>query len=151
MHVKEGKAEQFTPEEGSAFDETDTLFRGLVISVLGENLVDSYVLLPTGKALWDALETQYGVSDTGSELYMMEQFLDYRMVEDHSEVEQAREIHTLAKYLKNCSKESPYMLPNKFVAGGIISKLPPSWRDFATSLKHKRQKFTIDGLIGLLL
>ena len=42
------------------------------------------------------------------------------------------------------------MLPNKFVAGGIISKLSPSWRDFATSLKHKRQEFTIDGLIGTL-
>ena len=42
------------------------------------------------------------------------------------------------------------MLPDKFVAGGIISKLPPSWRDFATSLKHKRQTFTIDGLIGTL-
>jgi hypothetical protein len=36
------------------------------------------------------------------------------------------------------------------VAGGIISKLPPSWKDFATSLKHKRQEFTIDGLIGSL-
>ena len=151
IHVKEGKPEQFTPEEGSAFDEADTLFRGLVISVLGENLVDSYVWLPTGKALWDALEAQYGVSDAGSELYMMEQFLEYRMVEDRSVVEQAHEIHTLAKDLKNCSKESSCVLPNKFVAGGIISKLPPSWRDFATSLKHKRQKFTIDGLIGLLL
>ena len=74
MHVKEGKPEQFTPEEGSAFDEAD-------------NLVDSYIRLPTGKALWDALEAQYGVSDAGSELYVMEQFLDYRMVEDHSVVE----------------------------------------------------------------
>ena len=46
--------------------------------------------------------------------------------------------------------KSPHVLPNKFVAGGIISKLPPSWRDFATSLKHKRQEFTIDGLIGTL-
>jgi hypothetical protein len=36
------------------------------------------------------------------------------------------------------------------VAGGIISKLPPSWKDFATSLKHSRQDFTIDGLIGSL-
>ena len=36
------------------------------------------------------------------------------------------------------------------MAGGIISKLAPSWRDFATSLKHKRQEFTIDGLIGTL-
>ena len=96
MHVKEGKPEQFTPEEGSAFDEADTLFRGCVISVLAENLVDSYVLLPTGKELWDVLEAQYGVSDAGSELYAMEQFLDYRMVEDRSVVEQAHEINTLA-------------------------------------------------------
>ena len=55
IHVKDGKPEQFTPEEESAFDGADTLFRGCVISVLAENLVDSYVLLPTGKKLWDAL------------------------------------------------------------------------------------------------
>jgi hypothetical protein len=78
IHVKEGKPEQFSPEEGSAFDEADILFRGLIISVLGDNLVDSYIRLPTGKALWDALEAQYGVSDAGSELYIMEQFLEYR-------------------------------------------------------------------------
>jgi hypothetical protein len=111
IHVKEGKREQFTPEEESAFDEADTLFRGLVISVLGENLVDSYIWLPTGKALWDALEAQYGLSDVGSELYTMEQFLEYRMAEDRSVVEQAHEIHTLAKDLKNCSKESHMCYP----------------------------------------
>ena len=71
IHVKEDKPEQFSLEEGSAFDETDTLFRGCVISVLAENLVDFYVRMPTGKALWDALEAQYGVSDAGSELYVM--------------------------------------------------------------------------------
>ena len=42
------------------------------------------------------------------------------------------------------------MLPDKFVAGAIISKLPPSWRDFATSLKHKRKEFSISDLIGTL-
>ena len=36
------------------------------------------------------------------------------------------------------------------MAGGIISKLPPFWRDFATSLKHKRQEFSVAGLIGSL-
>ena len=67
MYVKEGKPKQFTPKEGSAFDEADNLFRGCIISVLAENLVDSYIRLPTGKALCDALEAQYGVSDAGSE------------------------------------------------------------------------------------
>ena len=42
------------------------------------------------------------------------------------------------------------MLPDKFVAGGIINKLPPSWRNFATLLKHKRWEFSIPDLIGTL-
>ena len=36
------------------------------------------------------------------------------------------------------------------MAGGIIATLPPSWRDFATSLKHKRQEFSVAELIGSL-
>jgi hypothetical protein len=78
----------------------------------------------------------------------MEQFLDYRMVEDRSMVEQAHEVQALAKELENYSKEVPCVLPNKFVAGAIITKLPHSWRDFATSLKHKRKEFTFDDLIA---
>jgi hypothetical protein len=41
-------------------------------------------------------------------------------------------------------------LPDKFVAGCIIAKLPPTWMDFATSLKHKRKEFSIANLIGSL-
>ena len=65
-------------------------------------------------------------------------------------VEQAHKIHMLAKDLQNCSKEIPCVLPDTFVAEGIISNFPPSWRDFATSLKDKRQQFTNDGFIGTL-
>jgi len=101
MYVTEGKPSQYTPEEESAFETSDNLFRGCLISVLAENLVDTYIRLTTGKQMWDALEAQYGVFDAGSELYIMEQFLDYRMVEDRFVVEQAHEIHTLAKDLKN--------------------------------------------------
>jgi hypothetical protein len=50
----------------------DILFRGTVISVLAENLVDFYLTATSGKELWDALKTKYSVSDTGSELYVME-------------------------------------------------------------------------------
>jgi hypothetical protein len=88
MHVAKGKPEQFTPEEGSAFDAPDNLFPGCIISVLAENLVDSYIWLTNSKELWDALEAQYGISDANSELYAMEPFLDYRMVEDRSMIEQ---------------------------------------------------------------
>ena len=42
------------------------------------------------------------------------------------------------------------MLPDKFVAGGIINKLSPSWRNFSTLLKHKRQELSILDLIDTL-
>ena len=86
-----------------------------------------------GKYMWDALEAKFGASDAGSELYVMEQFYDYKMIDERSVVQQAHEIPSLAKELEyfKC------VLPDKFVAGGIIAKLPPSWNNFATSLKHE--------------
>jgi hypothetical protein len=40
------------------------------------------------------------------------------------------------------------VVPNEFVAEGIIAKLPPSWSDFATTLKHKRTHMSISDLIA---
>jgi hypothetical protein len=42
------------------------------------------------------------------------------------------------------------VVPDKFVAGGIIIKLPPSWRDFATAFKHKRVHMSILDMIASL-
>ena len=128
-HTAQGKPKQFTPEEEQKFLAADNLFRGAVISALHPMYEKNYIST-LGKELWDALEAKFGVSDAGSELYLMEQLYDYKMVENRSVVEQAHEIQALANELEHF----PCLLPDKFVAGGIIAKLPPSWRDFATSL-----------------
>nr|ABB47865.2 retrotransposon protein, putative, Ty1-copia subclass [Oryza sativa Japonica Group] len=148
FYVSRGKRSEppLSPEEEAKFEASDCLFRGALISVLADNIVDVYMHMPSGKDMWDALEAKFGVSDAGSELYVMEQFYDYKMVDDRSVVEQAHEIQMLAKELENNNCE----LPDKFVAGGIIAKLPPSWSDFATSLKHNRQEFSVPDLIGSL-
>jgi hypothetical protein len=39
------------------------------------------------------------------------------------------------------------VVPDEFVAGCIIAKMPPSWRDSATALKHKRAHMSISDLI----
>jgi hypothetical protein len=131
MYVATGKAPEGVSEE--KFNADDNLFRGAIISVLVDNLVNTYLQRKMGKDIWETLEAQYGASDAGGQLYVMEQFLDYRMVEDRSVVEHTHEVQALAKELENYSKEAPCVLPNKFVAGAIITKLPHSWRDFATS------------------
>jgi hypothetical protein len=134
-----------TPEEDNASLDADVRFRSGLLSVIGDTIVDAYVPLQSGKEMWDALEARYQVSNASSELYVMEQFHDYRMVDDRLVVEEAHEIQALVKDIKMHGCE----LPEKFVAG-IIAKLPPSWTEFATSLKHKRREFDVTKLNGTL-
>jgi hypothetical protein len=42
------------------------------------------------------------------------------------------------------------VVPDEFVARGIIAKLPLSWRNFTTALKHKRVHMSILDLIAFL-
>ena len=77
----------------------DNLFRGAVISALHPKYEKNFKSCISGKELWDALKAKFGVSDAGSELYLMEQLYDYKMVENRSMVEHAHEIQALAKEL----------------------------------------------------
>ena len=99
FHTAQGKPEQFTPEEEQKFLAADNLFQGTVISALHSKYEKNYISYTSDKKLWDALEAKFGVSDAGSELYLMEQLYDYKMVENRSVVEQAHEIQALAKKL----------------------------------------------------
>ena len=76
----------------------------------------------------------------------MESFHDYKMVNNRGLVEQAHEVQCIARELEllKCA------LPDKFVAGCIIAKLPLSWRNFATTLKHKRTEISVESLIASL-
>ena len=111
-HAAQGKPEQFTPKEEQKFLAADNLFRDAVISALYPKYEKNYISYTSDKELWDALETKFRVSDAGSELYLMEQLYDYKMVENRSVVEQAHEIQALAKELEHF----PCLLPDKFVA-----------------------------------
>jgi hypothetical protein len=57
-------------------------------------------------------------------------------------VMQAHEIQCMVKELALLK----IVIPDEFVTGGTIVKLPPSWRDFATALKHKRMHMSISDL-----
>jgi hypothetical protein len=94
----------------------------------------------------DTLSTEYGGSDAGTELYIIEQYHDYQMVDGKSVVTQAHKIQCMVKELRFLK----IVVPDEFVARGIIAKLPPSWRDFTTALKHKRVHMSILDLIASL-
>jgi hypothetical protein len=96
--------------------------------------------------MWDALNIEYGGSDAGTELYIIKQYHDYQMVDEKGVITQFHEIQCMVKELKLLQ----FVVPDEFVTGDIIAKLPPSLRDFATALKHKRVHMSISDLIASL-
>jgi hypothetical protein len=79
-------------------------------------------------------------------LYIIEQYHDYQIVDEKSVVTQAREMQCMVKKLALLK----IVILDEFVVGGIIAILPPSWRDFAIALKHKRVHMSISDLISSL-
>jgi hypothetical protein len=76
----------------TSFIEANTLFVGVVIGTLVDRLQDVYLHHTDAKKLWDALEADYGGTDVGAELHIMEQYHDYKMTDGKSVVVQAHEI-----------------------------------------------------------
>ena len=50
--------------------------------------------------MWDALTVEYDASDAGSELYLMESFHDYKMVNNRNVVQQAHEVVSIVRELE---------------------------------------------------
>ena len=92
--------EMIAPKQEKTFTEATTIFVGAVISVIGDKLVDAYLHMRVAKNLWDALESKFGATDAGSELYTREQFHDYRMVDYPPILDQAHEIQVIANDLE---------------------------------------------------
>jgi hypothetical protein len=133
-------------EDQRKLQEANDIFVRAMRNVLSDYLFDSMMHLRDANTLWDHLNATYSASDAGKELYTIESFNDYKMVANKLVVEQAHEIQRLAKELEllKC------VLPDEFVVGCIIAKLPSTWRNFATSFKHKRHKISVENLIAPL-
>jgi len=88
---------EHSPEERQKFMDANDLFMGYIISVLADRLVDVYMHITYAKQLWDALVAKYDATNAGSELYTMESFHDFKMVNIHSVLEQVHEVQVLSR------------------------------------------------------
>ena len=92
-HATKGKPEgDLNPTQQEAFENMDTLFKATLLSVLDDSIMDSYMSFDSGNDMWAALEATFGASGAGNELYVMEQFCDYKITDERSVVQQTHEI-----------------------------------------------------------
>jgi hypothetical protein len=59
----------------------------VVIGALADHVQDVYLYNKTGKELWNALNNIYGGLDAGTELYIIVQYHDYKIVDGKGVVE----------------------------------------------------------------
>lgn len=69
------------PEKDRLFMEAYVIFVGSVLSVLCDKLVDAYLHMHNFRELWNALESKFSAIDADSDLYLIEQFHDYKIVD----------------------------------------------------------------------
>ena len=73
------------------------IFVRCVLSVLSDQLCDVYMNIKSAAELWEALEHKFSASDAGRELYVMEQYHDFKMVDNCSVVEHAHEFQLILR------------------------------------------------------
>ena len=86
---------------------------------------------------------KYTAVNAGKKNFVIGNYYRWTMLEEKDIKDQINEYHKLIEELK--AENIP--LPDKFVAGILIEKLPESWKDYKNQLKHKQKQLPLADLI----
>ncbi|XP_057793010.1 uncharacterized protein LOC131009612 [Salvia miltiorrhiza] len=78
-----------------AWHHSDFLCRNYILNGLDNTLYNVYSSAKTSKELWDSLETKYKAEDAGLKKFIVGRFLDFKMVDSKTVVEQVQEFQLI--------------------------------------------------------
>lgn len=121
------------------WENDDYICRGHILNGMSDPLFDIYQNVESAKALWDALETKYMAEDASSKKFLVSNFNGYKMIDARPVMEQYNE---LLRILGQFAQHN-LMMDESISVSSIIDKLPPSWKDFKHTLKHKKEELSL--------
>jgi len=121
------------------WENADYIARGLILNGMSDSLFDIYQNHESAKELWDSLETKYMSEDASSKKFLVSNFNNYKMVDSRPVMEQYNE---LIRILGQFTQHKMHM-DEAIQVSSVIDKLPPSWKEFKHSLKHKKEELTL--------
>jgi hypothetical protein len=85
--------------EQAKWDEASEACLSRLLNVLSNRLFDVYSSFTSAKGLWTELENEFSEVDNGNESFTTENYLNYKMAEGRSVMEQLQEIQLLVRNL----------------------------------------------------
>ncbi|XP_058189545.1 uncharacterized protein LOC131307142 isoform X3 [Rhododendron vialii] len=112
----------------------DNLCHHSILSCLCDNLFAEYSKkTKSAKELWEELKSAYG-EDFGTSTSKVNKYMQFEMVDGISVLEQAQELCRIADSIK----ASGMWIDEHFHVSAIISKLPPSWKEYRRNLMREK-------------
>lgn len=125
--------------ERQKWDNDDYICMGHILNGMSDSLFDIYQGETSANSLWDKLETRYMQEDATSKKFLVTHFNNYKMFDNRPIMEQ---MHEIERILNNYKQHKMHM-DETIIVSSIIDKLPPSWKDFKRSLKHKKEDISL--------
>ncbi|GJY32024.1 hypothetical protein Tco_0415519 [Tanacetum coccineum] len=121
------------------WDNDDYVCRGLILNGMSDPLFDIYQNVKSSKELCDSLEAKYMAGDASSKKFLVSNFTNYKMTDLIPVLEQYNELlGILGRFTQHKMN-----MDEAIQVFCIIDKLPPSWKDFKHTLKHKKEELTL--------
>ncbi|PON99483.1 Zinc finger, CCHC-type, partial [Trema orientale] len=133
-------------KEYESWVEKDFLCKNFILNGLSDDLYDYYNSDKSAKEIWDALQKKYDTEEAGTKKYAVSRYLKYQMTDDKSVEVQSHELQMISHEIIS----EGMSLDEQFQVAVLIDKLPPSWKDFKSVLRHKTKEFSLESLITRL-
>ncbi|XP_050222322.1 uncharacterized protein LOC126672415 [Mercurialis annua] len=147
--VDEAAAEEEKEKQNNELQQwmtNDYLCKNFIPNALSDDLYDYYNNDKTAKETWEALQKKYDTEEAGTKKYVVSRYLKYQMTDDKSVEAQSHEVQKIAHEINS----EGMVLDEQFQVAVLIDKLPPLWKEFKNSLRHKTKEFSLESLITRL-
>lgn len=96
-------------------------------------LFNIFYIHKTVAELWSALQCRH-VNEDGNKSYLINKYIEYQMEDCKPTIDQVNELCDIATECDDSEK----LISETFQVSAIVGKIPPSWNDYQTKLKHNQ-------------
>src|ERR1044072_4190668 len=131
------------PKQMEEWIHANKVCRHTILNTITNELFDVYCTYKQAKDIWESMTLKYTAEAIGRQKFVIGNHYRWEMTDDKDIREQINEYHKLIEELKS----ENIILPDEYLAGLLIEKLPQSWNTYKQQLKHKTKQLSLADLI----